>query len=556
MNWRGIERDRRYVLSKLREGVYDSMENVTRVVETQFFQALLREGDLQALATAYPTPRKREDVPLWVYLSSELALRLNASHGFKSLPYVLPCSGLREALGPERVTKKRASGGVRDSWKGFNGKNVYARESPCDSDYVRKMAKDTAPAALQAWHNSSVARYYGSLGVYDAEGIFIADGTYLFVPDNPKYEGSDVLLFDEHNHPVESKDLESLSTEAKLRLHRERCYRKVSLLHTTWERDFYVYTGVKVMGGRVGECPQLRPLVDSFVTAVGKGVMKVLIHDRGFIDGATVSHNKLVNEVDTLFPLKKNMNCWEEAWCLADLSQDPWEELCPPESVPAEEPAVRPEFIRKREQKRQATLRKKKDRSPDSQEEKPNLVRTSAKAIRDLRVWDRCDVPIHAIVMRDEYDNGEECRWVLATTMEFEDLSRPRQYYQLRPTIEERIRQTKCFWDLAKFRSTAFSLVVNQVVFVLMAYSLVQLFLLKTGRKELARRVRTRLFEELMNQEDQFAIYCDGRVAFVPHLEYHEILLTLEDHARQRILGKTRETRAQKKKPPEKPWRP
>ncbi|MFQ5351911.1 MAG: hypothetical protein ACE5D3_02430 [Candidatus Binatia bacterium] len=114
MNWKALERDRTYVLSKLRQGVYDSMENVTRVVETQFFQALLREGDLQALSATYPTPRKREDVPLWVYLSSELALRLNASHGFKSLPYVLPCSGLRDALGPERLTRKRADGAVRD----------------------------------------------------------------------------------------------------------------------------------------------------------------------------------------------------------------------------------------------------------------------------------------------------------------------------------------------------------------------------------------------------------------------------------------------------------
>lgn len=556
MNWQAFERDRSYVLSKLREGVYDSMENVTRVVETQFFQSLLREGDLQALASEYPTPRKREDVPLWVYLSSELALRLNASHGFKSLPYVLPCSGLRDALGPERVTQKRTAEGVRDSWKGFNRKNAYARESPCDCDTVRKLAKDTAPGALQAWHNSSVARYYGSLGAYDADGIFIADGTYLFVPNNRRYEGSDVLIFDEHNHPVDSSEIESWSTEAKLRLHRERCYRKVSLLHTTWERDFYVYTGVRVTGGRAGECPQLRPLVDSFVAAVGKGVMKVLIHDRGFIDGATVAHNKRTNEVDTIFPLKKNMNCWEEAWCLADLSQDPWEEVCPPESVPGEEPPVRPEFIRRRERSRQATLRRKKASPSETEEEQPQLVKTSAKAIRDLRIWDSCDVPIHAIAMRDEYDNGEESRWVLATTMDFEDVFRPRQYYQLRPTIEERIRQTKCFWDLTKLRSTDFALVVNQVVFVLMAYSLVQIFLLKTGRKELARRVRTRLFDELMHQEDQFAIYCDRRVAFLPHLEYHEILLTLDDHARREILRKTRETRAQKMKPPEKPWRP
>ncbi|MFQ5351910.1 MAG: transposase [Candidatus Binatia bacterium] len=418
------------------------------------------------------------------------------------------------------------------------------------------MAKDTAPTALQAWHNSFVAQYYGTLGAYDAEGIFIADGTYLFVPDNPKYEGSDRLVFDEDNHPVNSNEIESLPTERKLRLHRERCYRKVSLLHTTWEKDFYLYTGVNVRGGRAAECPQLRPLVDGFVQALGKGIMKVLVHDRGFIDGATVSHNKRVNEVDTVFPLKKRMDCWEEAWCLAELSRDPWKESRPRESLPEEEPGIRPEFIRRRERKRQATLQQKKKTPSDSQKQKPTLVRTLAKAIRDLRIWQSCEVPIHTVALRDEYDNGEERRWVLATTMEFEDVFRPRQYYQLRPTVEERFRQTKCFWDLANFRSTSFALVVNQLVFVLMAYSLVQIFLLKTGRKELARRVRTRLLEELMHQEDQFAIYCDGRVAFVPHQEFHEILLTLDEHARRKILGKIREIRARKTAPPEKPWRP
>jgi hypothetical protein len=36
----------------------------------------------------------------------------------------------------------------------------------------------------------------------DREGIFIGDASHLFVPDNPRYERSFKLLFDEHNHPV------------------------------------------------------------------------------------------------------------------------------------------------------------------------------------------------------------------------------------------------------------------------------------------------------------------------------------------------------------------
>ena len=563
MDWRIIERDRQYVVDKLRAGVFEALEVVTCVAETEFFYYLLRQGDLAKLAASYPSPRKREDVPLWVYLSSELSMRINAQHGFKSTPYVLPCSGLRNALGIERqVCHRRAAhriSGFADQWQGFNQKNAYARQTPCDQDYLRKMARDTDPDGLQAWHNHAVTRYYGSLDAYDPEGIFIADGTYLFVPDNPRYENSAVLVFDKHNHPVSRKEIEQLPEYKKRQLHTERCYRKVDLLHTTRDKDIYLYVATKVMNGRASETPQLGPLVDGFVKAMGKGVMKVLIHDRGFIDGVTVTRNKLIHGVDAVFPLKKNMDCWAEAWSLAEFSDDPWVEVAPPETADTDWPVVRPQYIQRREEKRQATLRKKREqeaRENTAPEQKPKLLKTAFKAVKDLRIWDACEVPIHVAVMRDLYEDGHESRWVLASTMDFDEPIELRQYYQLRPTIEERIRQTKCFWDLAKFRSTKFSLVVNQIVFVLMAYTLVQIFLLKTGRKELAKHTRERLFEELFNQDDKMALYCDGRVAFLPPLDYQEIILGLEEHARRKILGLTRKLQAQRSAPPEKPWRP
>ena len=40
--------------------------------------------------------------------------------------------------------------------------------------------------------------------------------------------------------------------------------------------------------------------------------------------------------------------------------------------------------------------------------------------------------------------------------------------------IEERHRQYKCFWDLARMPSRKFAMIVNQVLFVLLAYTLLQ----------------------------------------------------------------------------------
>ena len=73
------------------------------------------------------------------------------------------------------------------------------------------MAKATAPDELERWYNRHVAQLYGEMDAYDQDGIFLGDGSYLFVPDNKNYEGSLRLFFDEHNHPV-SKEREKKKT--------------------------------------------------------------------------------------------------------------------------------------------------------------------------------------------------------------------------------------------------------------------------------------------------------------------------------------------------------
>jgi len=82
------------------------------------------------------------------------------------------------------------------SCPGFNRKNTYDRETPCDTDFVRKLARDTAAKALLSWFNREAVRVFRRQGLLDPEGLFIGDASYLFVPDNPRYQGSVTLLFD------------------------------------------------------------------------------------------------------------------------------------------------------------------------------------------------------------------------------------------------------------------------------------------------------------------------------------------------------------------------
>src|SRR3990170_978660 len=82
-----------------------------------------------------------------------------------------------------------------------------------------------------------------------------------------------------------------------------------------------------------------------------------------------------------------------------------------------------------------------------------------------------------------------------------------REEYRLRTDIEEGHRQLKCFWDLTKFTSRAFSLVVNQVIFVALTYNLLQIHLKRQGREELNRRTRPRLYSQLLPNAAFIIIY-------------------------------------------------
>jgi len=87
--------DKEYVIEQFRAGRFDYLEVASKVVEAEFFRFFLNGGHLDRLAASYPTPRRKHDVPLWVYLSSQIALKLHGAGGFAALPY--PPDGGRRA---------------------------------------------------------------------------------------------------------------------------------------------------------------------------------------------------------------------------------------------------------------------------------------------------------------------------------------------------------------------------------------------------------------------------------------------------------------------------
>ncbi len=142
------------------------------------------------------------------------------------------------------------------------------------------------------------------------------------------------------------------------------------------------------------------------------------------------------------------------------------------------------------------------------------------------------------------------------TTREVGDPVDIRTLYHLRTSCEEGWRQTKCFWDLTGFRSTSFSLVTSQVIFVLFAYSLLQLFLLKSERGDMAQTTRQRLLAELLPDGEKVAVYWQNRVGYFGVKEYTAIILNLSEGARRRLLGTVRRLTRLQSEPPALPERP
>ncbi|MCJ7492914.1 MAG: hypothetical protein MUP68_01580, partial [Deltaproteobacteria bacterium] len=96
---------------------------------------------------------------------------------------------------------------------------------------------------------------------------------------------------------------------------------------------------------------------------------------------------------------------------------------------------------------------------------------------------------------------------------------------------------------LEAFTSRAFNLVANQVVFVLLTYSLLQWYLLRISRKALNPKTRTRTLELLRPTLTVIVIYYQNYMAFLTPLQHQELVLTLSEPARKKILTKTRRLR-------------
>lgn len=538
-----FEENRAYVIEQFHNGHFDYIEAVQEVAQRDFFRYVAGSGLLKELEATYPHPRKKLEVPGWFYLAADMAMRLHGNHAFHGFPWVVATGGLLAAFGPGLGTRRvdPATGELRIECPGFNRKNSASRRTPCDQDYLRKVAADTPPKDLLEWFNKDVQRIFRRHRFFAKSGLFIGDGSYLFVPDNENYEGSARMLFDEHNRPVSAEAHARMTPAEASRCRWRRCYKLVSLLHVPAEGDYFLYAGLAILPGNAHECPVFWRMVDDFVAAVGKGVIRHLILDRGFIDGAAIGRAKREHGIDTTIGVRSNMDIYRDAVGIAALPETAWRNHARP--LAAVEPPIRrhpvdarhAEILQRREAARQATLARQR---AELNEPVPAPPQQWIARIPGTTSFDQCPVPLDVVLCTTGKNPNAEDSWAIMTTDPTGDAAAPVDRYALRTAIEERHRHIKCFWNIADFPSTDFALVANQVVFTLMTYSLLQQQLLRKGRRALNKATKSRLLEQLVPVAENIMVFTDNYYACFDTYDYTRMVMAVPESARARLAAR------------------
>ncbi len=546
-----FENNRTYVIKEFRNGRFDYIEAIHEVAQRDFFRFVAGNDLLQKLAESYPSPRKKQEVPTWFYIAADMAMRLHGNHAFHGFPWVVSTGGLLSAFGPSIGTRHidPETKELRVECPGFNKKNNYVRSTPCDQDYLRKMAVDTEFSELLKWYNSSVQQIYRQRRFFDKAGIFIGDGSYLFVPDNPKYEGSSIMYFDEHNRLVSKEALSRMTPTQAARVTRRRCYKLISLLHTNETGEFFLYAGIAVVPGNSHESPIFWKMVDDFVAQVGKGVIRDLILDRGFIDGKSIGRAKLEYGIDTTIGVRSNMDAYKDAVGIATMSDTPWVEYKPETQLfklPVKKRLTKAEYaesLRQREEKRQQTLTRK--RIEQGVPEKLPTPKWITKVSRTTS-FSSCPVPLDVVICTPDKNPMSDDSWAVMTTAEDDKAGAVFDRYGLRTTVEECHRHIKCFWDITDFKSTNLNLITNQVVFTLLTYTLLQQQLLRQGRKALNKATKSRMLEELQPVAEYIIVFTDQHYALFDTYEYTELVMSVPEASRAKLAARIKKRKMER----------
>ena len=237
--------------------------------------------------------------------------------------------------------------------------------------------------------------------------------------------------------------------------------------------------------------------------------------DKEFIDGAMISRFKKRHGIDCLVPLKSNMHALLDALGILKIEKVSWLKF------------------------------------EEVKDESGRVIEVEEVAgVGKVESWDRCEVPLYVVLVRIRRADGQSKIWALASTKEYKDPRLAREFYKGRIQIEERIDQIKNCWWVGCFTTPNFNADVVHVFFVLLVYTLIQLYLKATHHEELATQTIETLKQEERLGKDAVIVYAGKYFAVFDLDEYTDIILDLREKPRVRMRRWIKKFRREKIRAP------
>jgi DDE family transposase len=486
------------------------LDTASEELTDEFLLFALQSGLLSKWAEAFPDPRQEPEIGMEVILPAHMAARFAGLYSMRKAGYVLRSARVLGALGYSVEVIEPAHGlslrGTADDQL-FSGdvvrKLLVKMETQADlsqparlpppeasvrvkgreraSRRAVKQTVDTAEAEARAhkvaeqwvhWYNQHVGLsmvQYARLG--QGRRIHILDTPHIEVPlETGTYECSGVVKNDDGTYG--------------------RGY-KLATVRTLLD-NAGVLSQVALAAIQVHDVALCRPLLEMPpVLRAGD----LVLEDRGFIDGATVSDLKRRRQVDVIIPLKANMLATQEAIQLAERAAQ-W----------AAHPSRAAQHI--------AFVRGVEHR------------------------WNECEVPRNACVIRFWNKKKKKTDHIVLVTSDLElNASWIVRHYEERPEIEQDYEQMKSGgWQLQKLSSTRYSEIVFYVLTVVLRYRLYPLFANTQAGVRFADKTRQAIaFEQLRTHRTHIIVYAGGYFEIFETLSFVQMVLHLSPPVQEHL---------------------
>jgi len=486
------------------------METASEELTDEFLLFAIESGLSKKWAAAFPDPREEPEIGMEVILPAHLAGRFAGLYSLRKTGYVLRSARVLGALGYSVEVVEPAHGlsarGTSDD-KLFSGdvvrKLLVKMEQAVDlSQPVASLAKEPS-VVVKVRARASRRAVKQAVDAAEAEARALKVAEQLVAWYN-QHVGISMLNYARLGRGRRLHILDTTRVEVPLETGTYECSGVVKNEDGTYARGYKLATlrtlldsagllsQVALSPIQVHDVALCRPLLEQTpVLRAGD----LLLEDRGFLDGATLSNMKRKRRVDVITPLKANMLATQEAIQLAEMA-DQWEAH-------------------------------------------PSRADQSMAFVRGVEhMWSECEVPLNACVIRFWHKKKKRNdHIVLVTTDQKLSASWIVRHYEERPEIEQDYEQMKSGgWQLTKLSSTRYSEIVFYVLTVVLSYSLYHLFANTQAGTRFADTTRQALaFEQLRTQRTHIIVYAGGSFEIFETLRFVQMVLQLSPPVQERL---------------------